>query len=104
MMIFPEQPYFKEYTDSWIKGTVKDNELRFEKDGLPTEDTNQFPEKDFMVNMCFTKQEYTGVGEVFREEREDVSASVYDLSGRRVRPDCLAPGAYIRNGRKFIVR
>ncbi len=57
MMIFPEHPYFKEYTDSWIKGTVKDNELRFEKDGLPTEDTNQFPEKDFMVNMCFTKLE-----------------------------------------------
>ena len=46
----------------------------------------------------------SGVDEIFREDPEDVSAPVYDMSGRRVRPDRLAPGVYIRNGRKFMVR
>jgi len=46
----------------------------------------------------------SGVDEIFREDPEDVSAPVYDLSGRRVKPDRLAPGVYIRNGRKFMVR
>ena len=44
------------------------------------------------------------VDEVFGEEPEDVSAPVYDLSGRRVKPDRHAPGVFIRNGRKFMVR
>lgn len=34
----------------------------------------------------------SGVDEVFREDIEDIDAPVYDLSGRRVRPDRLAPG------------
>lgn len=46
----------------------------------------------------------SGVDEVFREDIEDIEAPVYDLSGRRVQPDRLAPGVYIRNGRKFLVR
>lgn len=46
----------------------------------------------------------SGVDEIFRDNSEDVAAPVYDLSGRRVKPDRLAPGVYIRNGKKFMVR
>lgn len=46
----------------------------------------------------------SGVDEVFREDVDATNAPVYDLSGRIVRPDKLAPGIYIRNGKKFMVR
>lgn len=46
----------------------------------------------------------SGVDEVFREDMDDINAPVYDLSGRHVQPERLAPGVYIRNGRKFLVR
>lgn len=46
----------------------------------------------------------SGVDEVFREDMEDIDAPVYDLAGRRIRPDRLVPGIYIRNGKKFMVK
>lgn len=32
------------------------------------------------------------------------SSVIYDLQGRRVDPDLIAPGIYIRNGRKLVIR
>lgn len=46
----------------------------------------------------------SGVDEVFRDDMEDIDAPVYDLAGRRIRPDRLVPGIYIRNGKKFMVK
>lgn len=45
-----------------------------------------------------------GVHDVLESEGFDREAPVYDLTGRRVNPDAAAPGIYIRDGRKFLVR
>ena len=42
------------------------------------------------------------IEEVAAPEAE--SSVIYDLQGRRVDPDLIAPGIYIRNGRKFVKR
>lgn len=40
-----------------IDGCVKYTKWYYTEEGEPCEDTTPFPEKDFMINMCFTKTE-----------------------------------------------
>lgn len=63
-----------------------------------------FPDTGFMVNMCFNKVGVGGVSDVFGEEVNDATAPMYDLQGRQVNPKTAAPGIYIRNGKKILVR
>ena len=46
----------------------------------------------------------TGVDEIVEPSPATESSAVFDLQGRQVDPDRLAPGIYLRNGRKFIKR
>lgn len=50
----------------------------------------------------------TGIKDVVAESTSeptfDIKDYVFDLSGRKVNPQNLSPGIYIRNGRKFLVR
>ena len=46
----------------------------------------------------------SGIMDTVIDEQEKEDSRVFDLSGRQVDPDHLAPGIYIRNGHKFIVR
>lgn len=57
-----------------------------------------------VVSAPSTLVDVSGIDEIFKEDAEAANAPVYDLSGRIVRPDQLAPGIYIRNGKKFMVR
>ena len=61
-----------------------------------------FPDVDFPSNVQFEK---TGGGIDDIRNDADLSDSVtYDLYGRRVNPDNLRPGIYIRNGEKILVK
>ena len=58
---------------------------------------------DYMVNVRISKYR-GGVGNIINENVDNNTTVVYDLQGRRIKPDNLRPGIYIRNGKKFIVR
>lgn len=66
------------------------------------EEGTGFPEVDFPTNVSFKKVR-GGIGTVMESENTTESIT-YDMAGRQVNPDHLAPGIYIRNGEKFIVR
>lgn len=63
-----------------------------------------FPDTGFMVNMCFNKVGVGGVSDMPGEDVNDATAPMYDLQGRRVNPETVRPGIYIRAGKKIIVR
>ena len=63
-----------------------------------------FPDTGYMVNMCFKKIGVGGVSDRFGDKKDDTAAPMYDMQGRRVNPETVRPGIYIRAGKKIIVR
>lgn len=61
-----------------------------------------FPKVEFPVNVQF---EYVSGGVVgVTYDANAAKAVIYDLYGRRVNPDNLRPGIYVRNGKKIMVK
>ena len=55
----------------------------------------------YVINV--EQPEQTAIGDVIVKKETEGSGQVYNLAGQAVQ-GTLAPGIYIRNGRKFIVR
>jgi hypothetical protein len=54
--------------------------------------------------LCTLKEgSTTGINDV-RSKREEVRLGVYTLDGRKVYPENLRPGLYIKNGRKVVIK
>ena len=58
------------------------------------------PAKEITISVL-GEEEATGISQMQMENRQ---SSVYDINGRMVNENSLKPGAYIKNGRKVIVR
>lgn len=91
------------YSTFWYDDNTR-GYLRIELSDYLNEPFEGFPDTGFMVNMCFNKVGVGGVSDVFGEEVNDATAPMYDLQGRQVNPKTAAPGIYIRNGKKILVR
>lgn len=89
----------------WLADCKDNNELfarTYYYDGSPTGD--DFEARPIIVAPTFRKIGEAGVVMPSGDDAVTKDQRVFDLSGRQVNPDDLAPGIYIRGGRKFVVR
>lgn len=121
------------YTDYYIKGKPKRQEYGTHVVTLKSTDgfnpfrngafvnyKGTFTSVDELEVMCYYKKadgtrvesprvkafDVTGINDIQAEPQQTVTPDdgyFYDLTGRRVNPQNLSPGIYIRNGRKFTV-
>lgn len=66
------------------------------------EEWTGYPNVEYFINMSFHKID-SGCDNIAADDRQ-TDKYIYDLQGRRVNPDNLHPGIYLRGGKKIVVK
>lgn len=95
-------PKTEGYPSFWYSARATD--MLTLRDGNVRGEREEYPDVDYMLDMCFKKAGVSGVESILGADTDDASAPMYDLQGREVNPETASPGIYIRAGKKIMVR